>query len=149
MLVVKKPPANPGNVRDSGSVPGLGGSPGGGHGNPLQYSCLENTMDRGAWWAIVHGVAKSWTWLKQFSTHARTVYMLSLLTFPLGFPHSSVDNESAGSTRDLGSIPGLGGSSGEANDNPLQCSCLENSHGQRHLADYTPWGRKSWAWLSD
>ena len=47
------------NAGDLGSVPGLGRSPGGGHGNPLQYSCLENPMDGGAWWATVHGVAKS------------------------------------------------------------------------------------------
>ena len=47
------------NIRDTCSVPGLGRSPGGGHGNPLQYSCLENTMDRGAWWVIVHKVAHS------------------------------------------------------------------------------------------
>ena len=46
-----------------GSIPGLGRSLGGGNGNPVQYSCLENSMDRGAWWAIVHGVAKSWTQL--------------------------------------------------------------------------------------
>ena len=57
---------------DLGSVPGLRRSPRGGHGNPLQYSCLENPVDRGAWRAIVHRVAKSWTWLKQFSTHAHT-----------------------------------------------------------------------------
>ena len=49
------------NVGDPGSIPGLARSPGGGNGNPLQYSCLENSMDRGAWQAIVHGVAKSWT----------------------------------------------------------------------------------------
>ena len=49
------------NVRDLGSIPGLGRSPGGGHGNRLQYSCLENSMDRGAWWATVHGVTKSQT----------------------------------------------------------------------------------------
>ena len=55
-------------VGDSGSIPGLGGSPGEGHGNPLQYSCLENPMDREAWWAAVYGVAKSWTCLKQLST---------------------------------------------------------------------------------
>ena len=57
--VVKNPPANAGDVRDMGSIPALGRSPGGGHGNPLQYSCLENPMDRGAWWAIVRGVSKS------------------------------------------------------------------------------------------
>jgi len=59
--VVKNSPANAGDVGDTGLIPGLGRSPGGGNGNPLQYSCLENCMDRGAWRAIVHGVAKSWT----------------------------------------------------------------------------------------
>ena len=59
MLVVKNPPASAGDIRVMGSVPGSGRSPGGGHGNPLQYSCLENLMDRGAWRATVHGVAKS------------------------------------------------------------------------------------------
>ena len=54
-LVVKNPPANAGDTRDMGLIPGLGRSPGGGHGNPLQYSCLENPMDRGAWRATVHG----------------------------------------------------------------------------------------------
>ena len=67
MLVVKKPPANAGDKRDMGSIPGSGRSPGGGHNNPLQYFCLENPMDRGAWWATVHRVAKNWTQLKQLS----------------------------------------------------------------------------------
>ena len=62
--MVKSSPASAGDVRDAGSIPGLGRSPGGGHGNPLQYSCLENPMDRGAWWATVHRVAKSRTRLK-------------------------------------------------------------------------------------
>ena len=57
----KGPPANAGDTRDAGSIPGLGRSPGGGNGNPLQNSCPENPMDRGAWQAIVHRVAKSWT----------------------------------------------------------------------------------------
>ena len=61
--MVKNPPANAGDVRDVGSIPGLGRSPGEGNGNPLQYSCLENSMDREAWRAIVHGVAKSQTQL--------------------------------------------------------------------------------------
>ena len=60
-LVVKNWPANAGDVRDAGSIPGSGRSPGGGNSNPLQYSCLENPMDRGAWQAIVHRVTKSWT----------------------------------------------------------------------------------------
>ena len=68
---VKKPPANEGDLRGTGSIPGLGRSPGGGHGNPLQYSCLENPMERGAWWAIVHRAAKSQTRLKQLSTQHR------------------------------------------------------------------------------
>ena len=54
-LVVKNLPASAGGVRDGGSIPGLGRSPGGGHGNPLQYSCLEDPTDREAWWATVHG----------------------------------------------------------------------------------------------
>ena len=58
-LVVKNLPASAGGVRDGGSIPGLGRSPGGGHGNPLQYSCLEDPMDRGAWWSTVHWVAKN------------------------------------------------------------------------------------------
>ena len=61
VLVVKNPSPNAGDMRDIGSIPRLGGSPGGGHGNPLQYSCLENLLDRGAWKATVHRVAKSWT----------------------------------------------------------------------------------------
>ena len=68
-LVVKNPPANAGDVRDAGLIPGLGRPPGGGNGNPLQYSCLGNPTDRGARWAtIIHGVTKS---RKQLSMHAR------------------------------------------------------------------------------
>ena len=63
VLVVKNLLANARDVGDLGSIPGLGRSPGRGNGKSLQYSCLENPMDRGAWRAIVHGVAKSWTQL--------------------------------------------------------------------------------------
>ena len=59
VLVVKKPFANAGDIRDVGLIPGSGRSPGGGHGNPFQYSCLGNLMDRGEWWATVHRVTKS------------------------------------------------------------------------------------------
>ena len=59
--MVKNLPDGAGDTRNSGSIPGSGRPPGGGSGNPLQYSCLENSMDRGAWWAIVLGVSKSWT----------------------------------------------------------------------------------------
>ena len=57
--MVKNPPAHAGDVKDTGSIPESGRSPGGGHGNSLQYSFLENSVDRGAWKAIVHGVAES------------------------------------------------------------------------------------------
>ena len=59
--VVKNPPANAEAITDVGSIPGLGRSPGGGNGNPLQYSSLENLMNRGAWWTRVHGFAKNRT----------------------------------------------------------------------------------------
>ena len=59
VLVVKNPPANAGDIRDSGLIPRWVKSPGGGNGNLLQYSCLENPMDRGAWQATVHGVTNS------------------------------------------------------------------------------------------
>ena len=62
--MVKNPPAK----QDAGLIPESGTSPGGGHGNPVQYSCLENPMDRGAWWAIVHGVTES---RARLSEHAR------------------------------------------------------------------------------
>ena len=57
--MVKNPPANAGDLRDVGPIPGLGRSPGEENGNPHQYSCIENPMDRGAWWATVHGVTES------------------------------------------------------------------------------------------
>jgi len=60
-LLIKNLPANAGDVRDAGLVPGSGRFPGEGSGTPLQYSCLDIPMDRGAWWATVHMVAKSWT----------------------------------------------------------------------------------------
>ena len=67
------------NVGDLGSIPGLGRSPGEGNGNPLQYSCLENPVDGGAWWATVHGVAKSRTRLSDFTWVFITVHGLSLV----------------------------------------------------------------------
>ena len=72
VLMIKNLPANAGDIRDAGSILGSRRSPGEGHGIPLQYSCLENPMDRGAWQATVYRVAKSWTWLKWFSMHACT-----------------------------------------------------------------------------
>ena len=68
-LVVKSLFANAGDIRDVGLIPRSGRFPGGEHGNPLQYSCLENPMDREAWQATVHRVTESWTQLKRLSTH--------------------------------------------------------------------------------
>ena len=75
-LVVKNPSANAEDARDAGWIPGSGRSPGGGHGNPLQYSCLENPTDRGVWWATAYRVEKSQTWLNQLCTHARLLYRM-------------------------------------------------------------------------
>ena len=60
-LMIKNPPSNAGDIRDSGLIPGLGRSPGGGNGSPLQYPCLKNPMDREAWWATAYKVTKSMT----------------------------------------------------------------------------------------
>ena len=68
-LVVKTPPASAGGIRDVGCITGSGRLPGGGYSNPLQYSCLENPLDRGDWWATVHRVTKSWTGLKELGAH--------------------------------------------------------------------------------
>ena len=68
--MIKNLPANAGDINDTGLIPGSGRYPGGEYGYPLQYSCLENPMDRGAWQATVHGVTKSQTRLKRLSTHA-------------------------------------------------------------------------------
>ena len=81
-LVLKNPLFNAEDIRDMGSIPGSGRSPGGGHDNPLQYSCLENPMDRGAWWATIHGVTKSQTLLKRLRLHS------THLLVSLGLPSS-------------------------------------------------------------
>ena len=81
----KETPANSGDLRDSGLIPGWGRAPGGGHGNPLQYSCLEKPMDRGALWATVYGVAKSQTWLSDLvAAAACALEGRSLTTGPPG-----------------------------------------------------------------
>ena len=71
------------SIRDSGSIPGSEKSPGGGHSNPLQYSCLENPTDRGAWQAAVHGVIQSQTWLKCLSMHAKVIINLICLALSI------------------------------------------------------------------
>ena len=72
--MVKNPPASAGASGHVGSTAGLGRSPGGGNGNPLQYSCLENSTDRGAWWATVHGVLKNWTRQSDFHSLTQVSY---------------------------------------------------------------------------
>jgi len=79
--VVKNLPVNAGDLRDVGSIPGLGRSAGESHGNPLWYSCLENSTDRGVWRATVHRVAKSWTRLKRLSTHACASFVIGFQTW--------------------------------------------------------------------
>ena len=89
-----------------GLIPGLRRSPGGGNGNPFQYFCLENTMDRGAWQATVHGVTKSQTQLSVMSiyTHTRFTIKETIISFPLivALPNDSDSKESACKARDLG-----------------------------------------------
>ena len=97
-------------------IPGLGRSPGEGNGNPFQYSCLGNPMNRGAWWATVHGVEKSWTRLSDFTF----IFLFTILFI------RSVGKEFACNTGDLGSIPGLGRFPWRSNGNPLQYLCLQN-----------------------
>ena len=78
---IKNPPPSAGDIRDASSSPGSGRSPEVGNGNPLQYSCLENPMDRGACWATVHGVTKSQTRLRLLSTHVASADLLRLRFF--------------------------------------------------------------------
>ena len=69
--VIKNSPVNAGGESEVGLIPGSGRSLGEGNGNPLQYSCLDNAMDKGAWWTVVHGSCKSWTWLSAMCMHTR------------------------------------------------------------------------------
>ena len=102
-LVVKNPPANAGDIKDTILIPGSGRSPGGGYGNPLQYSCLENPMDGEAWKAVVHGVAEGQTRLSDFTFtfhfHALEKEMAT---------HSSVLAWRIPGTGEPGGLPSLG-----------------------------------------
>ena len=157
------------SVEDPGSICGLVRAPGEGNGYPLQYPWLENSMDGGTWWATVHGVAKSWTWLSVsciawqvdslplappgkpgwkiicgFIVPDSGSSKVTLLNWGL-FPQWLSSKEStcsAEGTRDTDSIPGLGRSPGERNGYPLQCSCLENPMDRGAWQGYSPWGRK-------
>ena len=133
------------NAGDLGLIPGSGRSPGEGNGNPLQCSCLENPMDREAWWAAVHGVTKSWTRLSNFT-----------FTFP--FPTNSfIDTNinislcllTPSELSPLNSAQTCGMFLGNIHVPCLARLCLfcflglwKESHGQRSLAGYSPWGHK-------
>ena len=148
------------NARDLGSSPGLGRSPGEGDGNPLQYYCLENPMERGDWQATLYGVAKSQTQLSDF-THSlmpfsglpwqlswvgKILWRRDMLPTPvfLDFHGGSDGKQSVCNVGDLDSISGfdpqVGKIPGEGHGNPLHYSCLENLQGHRSLASYNPWG---------
>ena len=88
---MKNPPDKAGDIRDAGSISGSGRSPGGGHGNSLRYSCLENLMNRGAWRATVHGVAESRTRLRDSVCVCVWLYWLAK-KFILAFPHYLTEN---------------------------------------------------------
>ena len=143
----KESTCNAGDSGDVGLIPGSGRSPGGRHGKTLQYSYLENPMDRGAWWTTVHKVAKSWTWLKQLSMNAflnKCGYVIHhfnahfSLCFLLFFANdlllavycvSILDG--GNDVRQKANLSDFLKSSlsllyGEGNGNPLQYSCLEN-----------------------
>ena len=108
-LVVKNQPSNAGDVRDSGLIPGSGRTPRGGHGHPLQYSCLDDPMDRGAWRAMVHKVRKSRTQLKWLSTHA-LLKNTEALSFNSAIAWQSIGlHKVRNSWSDLAQVPYLSG----------------------------------------
>ena len=124
------------NMGDLSSIPGLGRSPGEGNGNPLQYSCLENPMDGGAWWATVHRsqrVGQDW------ATSLHLLRFEYCKGHTMGFSDSSVGKEFTCMAGDTGSIPGLGRSTEEVIGYPLQYSGLENSMGTRWYGDIYGW----------
>ena len=130
VLVVKNPSASAGDTREAGSIPGSGRSPGEGNGNPFHYSCLENPMDRRAWWAAVHGVAKSQTWLSDRTTRAS-----------LGFPGGTSGKEPICQCRRLkrrGFDPWVGKIPWRRAWQATPVFLPGESHGQRSLAGYSP-----------
>ena len=128
--MVKNPPAPTGDVRGVDSIPGSERSPGEGNGNLLQYSCLENSMDKGAWWTSVHGVTKSRTQLSTAPQFERINSLVLSIRYgstlsSMYFPGGSDGKAFAYNAGDPGSVPGSG-RSGEGNGNLFQYSCLEN-----------------------
>ena len=140
--VVMNPPANAGDTRDSGSIPGSGRSPGEGNGNPLQYSCLENPKDRGAWQAIVHGVAKSWTWLSDWAGWARSsktvqyIEITSTLLYLLAFiwKKPNLENISISITFHMKSLSSVQLANGKSQMGSFTCLCF----------DKDAWKNKHW-----
>ena len=112
---------------DPGSISVLGRCPGKGNGNPLQYSCLENPIYRGAWQTTVHGVTRVGHNLATKPPLPRFVTAILPRSTSLGFPGGSAGKESTRSAGDLGSIPGLGRFPGKGNSYPLQYPGLQNS----------------------
>ena len=122
------------NAGDTGSIPQSGGSPGEGNGNPLQYSCLENPMDGGAWWAAAHGVTTSQTRLSDFTfTHWRRKWQPTPVFLP-------------GESQGRGNLVGCRlwshtkSDTTEATEQPVFLP--GKPHGQKGLASYSPWGHK-------
>ena len=111
---------------DLGLTPELGRSLGGEQHNPLQYSCLENSMDRGAWQATIHGVTKSQTWLKWLSTQEATIRTSPVAQMVKNMP----------AVQEIQFAPGLGRFSEEENGLPTPAFLPGKSHGQRILAGY-------------
>ena len=128
---VKNLPANAEDARDMGLTPGSGRSTGGGNGNPLQYSCLGNPMDRGTWRAKVHKVANSRTWLKWLDWTELKGQIYGKPKILWASLVAQMVKKSAYNAGDPGLIPGLRRFSGEGNGNPIpffpKYSCLENS----------------------
>ena len=129
MLVVKNLPANAGAAGDTGSISGSGRSPGEGNGNPPQYSCGDNPTDRGDWRAAVHGVAKSQTRLKQFSSSSSSSSRASLVA-------QMVKNLSA--MQETPFDPWVGKIPWRRKWQPTPVFLPGKSHGERSLAGYSP-----------
>ena len=122
-----------------GSIPGLGRSPGGGHSNPLQYPCLENPMDRGAWQATVHRVAKSRTRLKRLGT---CVCVCVCVCVCIGLPRCLNGKESACQCRRHKFDPWIGKIPWRKKWQPISVFLPGKFYGQRNLAVYSSWGHK-------
>ena len=145
--MVKNLPASAEDVRGTGSSPGSGRSPGEVCGNPRQYSCWENPMDRGTWQAIVREVVKNWTLLSIWAQRKRT-FPEYIWTFQVVWwrknPHAN-----AGDAGEVGSIPRLGRSSGGGNGNPLSGTLAWRIPWTEEPGGLQPLGLQSRVWLSD